>query len=176
VDVQRGFVTGEDALPDADALVAACRLALGAARAAGALVVHVQDIGEPASSVAPGGPGRELVLDVAEGEVVLPKDHDDAFAGTGLDDLLRGRGVTSVVVVGLQSEMCVAATARGALARGLHVTLPRDGHATWPVPGVGADDPEVPAGMVARVAEWSLGDEVYVVRSVADVELVPPPA
>jgi nicotinamidase-related amidase len=49
---------------------------------------------------------------------VVAKRHDDGFDGTGLDDLLRGSSVDRVVIVGIQSEMCVAATARGALARG----------------------------------------------------------
>lgn len=65
------------------------------------------------------------------------------------------------------SEMCVAATARGAMTRGFTVVLPRDGHTTYAVPADGAA-PAVPATHVSRVAEWSLGDEV-VAPDTADV-------
>ncbi len=76
-------------------------------------------------------------------------------------------------MVGVQSEMCVAANARDALARGWDVVLPRDGHATYDVPADG-DAPAVRADLVARVAEWSLGDQVTVVPHAADIQFVPP--
>ena len=39
-------------------------------------------------------------------------------AGTGLEDLLRSRGVETVVVVGLATDYCVKATALDAVAKG----------------------------------------------------------
>ena len=173
VDVQRGWVSGSHAVDSAESLLARLQDGLAAARAGGALVIHVQDVGEADSSVPPGSPGRELALPVLPGETVLPKTVDDAFLETGLQDLLRSAGVRTVVIGGLQSEMCVAATARGALARSFSVVLPRDLHSTREIPG---DDerPVVPAEQVRRVAEWSLGDEVVVVRSIADVRFEPP--
>ncbi len=80
-----------------------------------------------------------------------------------------------VCLVGIQSEMCVAATARGALARGFAVVLPRDGHTTYDVPADGGA-PAVPAAQVSRVAEWSLGDEVVVPDRLVDVRFVQPRA
>ena len=157
VDVQSGWLTGPHAVDGAEGLLARLEDGLSAARAGGALVVHVQDVGEADSSVPPGSAGRELALPVLPGDVVLPKAVDDAFVGTGLERLLRERGARTIVVGGLQSEMCVAATARGALAGGFSVALPRDLHATREIP---ADDdhPVVPAEQVRRVAEWSLGN------------------
>ena len=169
VDVQRGWVSGPQAVSGGDALVSALAGAATAARDAGALVVHVQDVGDEDSSVPPGSPGRELVLPVEPSDVVLPKLTGDAFAGTDLEALLRSRGVRTVAVGGLQSEMCVADTARTALRLGFTVVLPRDAHATRDIPADGPV-PGVPAAQVARVAEWSLGDEVVVVDRAADVE------
>lgn len=169
VDVQAGWVAGRHAVVGADALVSALTAAAAAARDAGALVVHVQDVGDEDATVPPGSPGRALVLPVDPGDEVVSKCTGDAFVGTGLGDLLRSRGVRCVVVSGLQSEMCVADTVRSALRLGFTVVLPRDAHATRDVPPDGAVA-GVPAVQVARVAEWSLGDEVVVVDRVAEVE------
>jgi nicotinamidase-related amidase len=54
--------------------------------------------------------------------------------------------------------MCVSATVRGALARNFHVALIQDAHATYNL-----DD--IPAAIVARVAEHALGDEVELIEA-----------
>jgi nicotinamidase/pyrazinamidase len=57
---------------------------------------------------------------------------------TGLSELLRAEGATSVVVVGLATDYCVKATALDALAEGFDVTVPRDAVAAVDVePGDG---------------------------------------
>ena len=172
VDVQRALVEGPDAVAHAASYLERWRRALDAARSAGVLVVHLQDDGtDPGSPIRRGSAGGELVLDVAHGEPVVRKQRDDGFDRTGLGSLLEGSGVHRPCLVGIQSEMCVAGTARGALARGLTVVLPRDGHTTYDVPADG-DAPAVPATQVSRVAEWSLGDAVVTPDRVADVVFV----
>ena len=47
-------------------------------------------------------------------------------AGTGLDELLEGRGTERVVVVGLATDYCVKETALDATSRGLRATVLRD--------------------------------------------------
>lgn len=153
VDAQVGFLTGDLAVPAAAALSAALAELLDHARLGGAFVVHLQNDGPPGAVDEPGQPGWHLQLPPSAGEVVLRKTADDGFADTGLEELLRGHGVRRVVLGGLLSEMCVAATARAALARGFAVVLPRDAHATY-------DLGDIPAAVVARVAAHSLGDEV----------------
>jgi len=65
--------------------------------------------------------------------------------------------------------MCVSATARSALARGYHVVLPHDAHATYDIPAAEGIAELVPHAMVSRVAEWALGDEIDVIAHAADV-------
>ncbi len=176
VDVQRGLVEGPHAVASARAFLGRWRHAADAARAAGVPVVHLQDAGrDPGSRIPEGSPGWELVLDVGAGEPVVPKEEDDGFDGTALDELLRSRGATRLCLVGIQSEMCVAGTARGALSRGYEVVLARDAHTTYDVPPDG-DAPAVPAALVSRVAEWSLGDEVVAPGRLEDVVFVRPAA
>ena len=168
VDVQRALVEGEHAVADAPGLVARLAGAMEAAREAGVLVVHVQDDGVRDRLIRKGSPGWQLALPVNHGEPVVSKARDDAFDGTDLEALLRGAGAARPCLVGIQSEMCVAATARGALARGFVVVLARDGHTTYDVPAAGSA-PAVPAAQVSRVAEWSLGDDLVAPDSVDDV-------
>jgi nicotinamidase-related amidase len=89
-------------------------------------------------------------------EFVIRKQDDDSFAGTCLVEELARRGVRRVLVCGLLSEMCVSATTRGALARGLEVVIAHDAHGTF-------DLGEIPADTVARVAEHALGDAPSIV-------------
>lgn len=169
VDVQRALVIGDHAVADADAYLKRWTEALTSARTAGVPVIHLQDDGACHGSVIPrGSAGWELVLPVADGEPVVTKARDDGFDGTRLEAILRDAGVTRLCLIGIQSEMCVAATARGAMTRGFTVVLPRDGHTTYAVPADGAA-PTVPATHVSRVAEWSLGDEVVAPDRTADV-------
>jgi nicotinamidase/pyrazinamidase len=58
---------------------------------------------------------------------------------TGLEGLLRGKGVARVVVVGLATDYCVRATALDALGLGFHVVVPADAVAAVDLdPGDGA--------------------------------------
>jgi len=172
VDVQRALVEGPHAVSDATALLARLAVALTAARAAGVPVIHLQDDGaDPRSPIPYGSAGWQLALSVVEAEPVIGKSTDDGFVGTDLGPLLERSGVARPCLVGIQSEMCVAATARGAMARGLTVVLPRDAHTTYHVPADGGA-PAVPADQVSRVAEWSLGHAVVAPDRVADVAFV----
>ena len=170
VDVQRGLVEGEAAVPDGDTFVAGLTEFLERARLHGVPIVHLQDDGPaPESPIRRGTEGWELAVAVPSGEVVVSKADDDGFRGTGLHDTLQACGADRLVVVGIQSEMCVAATVRGALDRGYAVVVPREGHTTYDIPADGADGPAVPAALVARVAEWTLGDTVEAPRTLAEV-------
>lgn len=168
IDVQLGSL---EAVPGRERLVEAVGVLLGKARAAGVLVVHVQNDGAVGLADAPGSPGWGLHFAVEPQEVVIRKLQDDAFAGTPLSERLAERGVSSLVLCGLMSEMCVSATARTALARDFRVVLPRDAHATTGIPAAPGRE-AVSAAVVSRVAEWALGDELEVVASADDVEFV----
>ncbi|MFD5393626.1 isochorismatase family protein [Streptomyces sp. NPDC127097] len=171
VDLQTGFVAGDEAVPDAARVLDRSRELLSRARAAGALVVHLQNDGEPGTIDEPHTPGWELHLPVAAGprETVIRKTQDDGFAGTGLGALLDDAGVESLALCGVLSEMCVSATARTALARDFRVVLPHDAHATYDIPAAPGISERVPAALSSRAAEWALGDEIEIVARTAEV-------
>jgi nicotinamidase-related amidase len=162
IDAQQGLLDGEAAVPDAAAVLDGLVRLLAAARSAGALIIHLQNDGAAGALDEPGTPGWFIYHSVAPapGELVLRKTQDDGFDGTALADVLARAGVTRIAVAGLLSEMCVSATVRGALARGLQVVLVHDAHATYNL-----DD--IPASIVARVAEHALGDEIELADAIA---------
>jgi nicotinamidase/pyrazinamidase len=142
---------------EAGAAVRAVNREVAAARAAGALVVTTQDWHPadtphfakdggtwPVHCVA-GTWGAELHGDLDAGEdhvhhVFKGVGGEDGYSGftmadpttgattsTGLDELLRERGVERVVVVGLATDYCVKATALDAVRLGYDATVVRDG-------------------------------------------------
>ena len=64
------------------------------------------------------------------GEIVLQKTTTDPFLSTELEQLLHGRGVQTVVVCGVLTDVCVSATARGAADRDFEVIVVEDACAT----------------------------------------------
>ncbi len=91
--------------------------------------------GLPSSSCLEGTPSAETIdeLRPLPGELVVRKRWYDGFAGTPLDGALRARGITSLVVTGTMTDICVLATVIGAFTREYRVTVVEDGVATlWP--------------------------------------------
>jgi nicotinamidase-related amidase len=131
IDVQAGLIDGfeedsEDVLPIISA-------PLTRARRASAPVVLVQHCGRgrshPLNETASGW-ALHGAVDPQARDLRVRKAWSDSFQGTDLDDLLRTRAVTRVVLVGAQTEFCVDATARRALSLGYDVDLVADGHTT----------------------------------------------
>lgn len=60
------------------------------------------------------------------GELVVNKTSSGALASTKLDQLLRNMGITSLVVCGLTTAVCVAQTARETADRGFRVVMASD--------------------------------------------------
>ncbi|HSM18553.1 MAG TPA: isochorismatase family protein [Gemmatimonadales bacterium] len=157
VDAQVAMLAGEKPVASAaDVLAALARLS-SAARVAGALVVYLQNDGLPGSSDAAGTDGWQIHPQIrpAAGDLVLRKAGDDGFAGTELERRLVAAGVHTLAVGGCLSEMCVAATARSATERGFATIVVRGAHGTH-------DLGDIPASVVARVAEHALGDGVHI--------------
>ena len=140
VDVQRDFCPGGAlAVSDGDAVVDPINSMIGSF---GFVVAtrdwHPADHASFAASGGPwpvhcvaGSPGAELHdrLDLASVDVVIDKGRDrgedgySAFEDTGLEELLRERGVDGVDVVGLALDYCVKATALDAAAAGFDVVV-----------------------------------------------------
>ncbi|MEO8157170.1 MAG: isochorismatase family cysteine hydrolase [Betaproteobacteria bacterium] len=143
----RGYAAkaGLDIAPLQAAVPAVHRL-LDAARAAGLMIVHTREGHVPdlsdcppyklarsrnagAEIGSPGPLGRLLVrgeaghdftdeLRPAPGEIVIDKPGYSAFAHTDLDHRLRVRGIDTLLICGITTEVCVSSTLRDAVDRG----------------------------------------------------------
>ncbi|WGD31934.1 cysteine hydrolase [Ancylobacter sp. WKF20] len=127
------------------AAVVPCQVALAAARAAGMLVIHTREghrpdmmdappakveRGEPTTRIGCAGPmGRILIrgepghdiiaaLYPAPGEPVLDKPGKGAFYQTDLELMLKNRGIDTLLVAGVTTEVCVHTTIREGNDRG----------------------------------------------------------
>jgi nicotinamidase-related amidase len=103
-------------------------------RATGALVVHAVSTGTPAGRTSYGtgrswAPEQTEIADAVrpvEDEPVVRRSAWSAFAGTGLAELLRSRGVRTVVLAGLATPFGIESTARDAYDAGFSVLVPID--------------------------------------------------
>jgi ureidoacrylate peracid hydrolase len=72
--------------------------------------------------------GQQVIDELAPrpGDSVIDKTRRSAFRGTDLEDVLRRRGIRSVVCVGVAGCGCVESTIRDALELDFHVVVARD--------------------------------------------------
>jgi len=73
----------------------------------------------------------EKSLRPRRGETVVVKKRYDAFVGTGLEGLLRRKGVGRVVVAGVLTNVCVESLVRSAFDRGFAPLVAADATATY---------------------------------------------
>lgn len=62
---------------------------------------------------------------------VLRKNQYDAFYETSLEEILRRKSVSQVVISGVMTHLCCETTARSAFVRGFEVFFLVDGTATY---------------------------------------------
>jgi nicotinamidase/pyrazinamidase len=180
VDVQNDFAdpAGSLSVAGADKVIEAVNAEIATARAAGAPVVYTQDWHPPHTPhfEAEGGPwpphcvagtwGAELHprLSVNGPAVRKATGQEDGYSGftmrhvptgrelpTGLDSLLRERGVRRVVIAGLALDYCVKETALDAIGLGYETVVIRG--ATAPVEVHAGDGARAEAEMTAAGVE-----------------------
>lgn len=127
------------------AAVGPCKAVLAAARAAGLLVIHTREGHRPDMMDAPpakvergsptarigcagpmgrilirGEPGHDIIAELAPapGEPVLDKPGKGAFYQTDLELMLKNRGIDTLLVAGVTTEVCVHTTIREGNDRG----------------------------------------------------------
>ena len=91
--------------------------------------------GHPSSSCLAGEDNVHVIAELAPraDELVVSKHYYDGFNGTVLDGALRARGVTTLVVTGTMTDICVLATVVGGFNREYRMVVVEDAVATrWP--------------------------------------------
>jgi nicotinamidase-related amidase len=124
-------------LYDATGLVERTRAVLDWARRTQRAVAFVRHDGTQGEALAPGQAGWPVwpALGQAEEEPTFSKVVGDAFSNADLGQWVADQGAHEVVLLGAQTDQCVAATVKGALGAGLKVTVVSDAHSTWDYKG-----------------------------------------
>jgi nicotinamidase-related amidase len=131
IDLQKGIVGMPTAHPMAEIIQRSAQLAR-AFRRRGLPVVLVNvsgrapgrtDAGNPQYSLPPDWTDLVPELDRHATDHLVTKQRWGAFLGTDLDDYLRQRGATQVVITGVATSAGVESTARSAYDLGYHVAL-----------------------------------------------------
>jgi len=133
IDLQRG-ITGGTTVPHAASLVVqnATKL-VHACHDAGVLVIFVRvdvgpdgvlfprvnaDIPRPAFNTSPGWADLVPELGAGERDVIVTKHQPNAFFGTDLEIHLSRRGIRTIILGGISTNIGVESTARAAQERG----------------------------------------------------------
>ena len=96
--------------------------------ARGRLSCGIGDVGPMGRILVQGSYGHDIIdeLKPLGDEVVVDKPGKGAFFATDLDFMLRNRGIESLVVTGVTTEVCVNTTVREANDRGFECVLVED--------------------------------------------------
>jgi nicotinamidase-related amidase len=143
IDLQTGMFDGvlEPPLHDANGLVDRVRAVTAWARRTGRKIAFVRHDGADGDLLAPGAPGWPVwpALRQAKDEPTFAKCVGDAFSNPAFAEWVAEQGAGEVILLGAQTDACVAATVKGALGARLRVTVVSDAHSTWPYAGETAE-------------------------------------
>ena len=89
--------------------------------------------GRPEDQCREGTWNAEIHADLVpqKGDMVVQKRRYCAFEGTGLDLVLRSKGIQTVVMTGMATDICVESTARSAFVKDYYVVLNSDCTTTY---------------------------------------------
>jgi nicotinamidase-related amidase len=159
VDMQNCFVYGSSiAAPDGLVIEERINRLAAACRSAGILVIHTSIVMRSDGSnrgvldkFSP--PVRGGILDkgsesaalhsglvIEAGDILLEKPRFGAFYGTDLELILRSRGIDTLIISGVATNVCCETTAREAAVRDFHVFFLSDGTATAGMGEASADE------------------------------------
>lgn len=143
IDLQNGVLTHDTKPYSAEEVVDRCRAMAEAFRSRGAFVVYVRvrfddfrsvDCDQP-TSLPPDPPAflSEIAASAGmqDGDLLLTKRHWGAFAQTSLEQELRTRGVDTVVLAGIATNIGVEGTLREGAGLGFHSVTVEDACSTF---------------------------------------------
>ncbi len=150
IDIQNDyFPRGKMELVDITQAANKARHMLDKFRKMTAPIIHIQHISthEGATFFLPNTAGVEIneAVKPLDGETVIVKHSPNSFLNTNLDELLKGLGVDTVILLGAMTHVCIDSTARAAFDLGYKAIVIADACATRDVSMNGID---VPASQV----------------------------
>ncbi len=176
IDIQAFyFPDGMVPLVAPEAAAEKARKLIDAFRKAGRPVIHVQHLPKDVDTPDPTGIEAQYRIHPEvlpqKGETLIGKHHANSFRDTALLNDLRELGVKKIVVIGMQTHMCVEAAVRAAADLGFEVTVAHDACATRDLT---FDGVTVPAAQVHAAALAAMNGSYATVVSTAELCEVSP--
>jgi nicotinamidase-related amidase len=158
IDMQNIFVEGDwPAAPDGLALLERINRLCSICRREGVQIIHTSHVLRPDGSnvgvlgelvppvndmIAKGSRSAALHagLVIEAPDILLDKPRFGAFHGTDLEMILRTRGIDTVIISGIATNVCCETTAREAMVRDFRVIFLSDGTSTAGMGGLTADE------------------------------------
>ncbi len=76
----------------------------------------------------PDSHGVQLLPDILESsDIVIEKPKDSGFFETNLNEILQEKRIDSIILTGMQTQICIQTTAADGYFRGYHAIVPADG-------------------------------------------------
>jgi biuret amidohydrolase len=116
------------------------------------------------------------LMDVRPGDVVIGKPRFGSFHGTDLEVILRSRGIDTIILGGINTNVCVDTTAREAAVREFRVLFLSDGTANFDLPdgGLGPANAEELQRAACAVMAFGFADVVTVDQALGRIPATVP--
>lgn len=138
IDTQKGITN--NGLYNFEAFVENVRQLIAAARENGIEVVFVRhDDGYPPLTKGEADFAIFEAFAPRSGEKVFDKTVNSPFRETGLLEYLRGKGESSLIVAGLQTDYCIDAAVKCGFEHGFHIFVPAHANSTFDNPFMSAE-------------------------------------
>lgn len=134
IDIQQALVDAHPA--NEDAFLRNVKTLIDAANASRTEVVYVRHDGGAGDILEKGAIGWQLhdSLKPKKNERIFDKRYASAFMETGLYEYLNERGVTRLIVCGMQTEYCIDTSVKSAFEHGFSVVIASGTTATYTNP------------------------------------------
>ncbi|SDL47159.1 cysteine hydrolase family protein [Paenibacillus jilunlii] len=164
IDVQEAMFSYPDMkLYDEEGVMNRIISLLHKARTAGTTVVYIQHTEDQEYTKGTSTWEISSRITPQEGELVIEKPTWDAFHQTRLHEELQQRGITDLVICGMQSEFCVDSTTRRAFSMGYSSVLVEDANSTF-------DNGSLSGGQIVKHHNSVLGGRFAKLRKAQEVE------
>ena len=123
-------------------------------------VIHVRHSStNPESKLHKSKPGFEFndYVKPINNEIVLTKNVNSAFIGTGLDEILKNLNINTLVIVGMTTNHCISSSVRMAGNLGYETFLISDSTACYNTKGL--DEKEIDCEVIYEASIASLSGE-----------------
>lgn len=126
VDVQNALLT--DDLFNRENVIANIQLLIAEARKNALEIIYIRHDGGAGDTFEKNTAGWEICSDIAPElrDKIIDKQFNSAFKETGLREYLDSKGITDLILTGMQTEYCIDTTCRVAFEFGYRIVIPEN--------------------------------------------------